>query len=129
MRLNITPCHCNPTEIKLHKVSAILELHFDDGSIFELPSEYLRVYTQSAEAVGHGPGQETLQLGKEDVTITDIQPVGNYAVKLSFSDGHDTGLYSWDLLYKLGSEFPLLWSAYLDELKAAGIGRRSHLHN
>jgi DUF971 family protein len=129
MRLNITPCHCNPTEIKLHKVSAILELHFDDGSIFELPSEYLRVYTQSAEAVGHGPGQETLQFGKEDVTITDIQPVGNYAIKLSFSDGHDTGLYSWDLLYKLGSDFPLLWSAYLDELKAAGIGRRSQSHN
>lgn len=118
-----------PTEIKLHKVSAILELHFDDGSIFEMPAEYLRVYTQSAEAVGHGPGQETLQVGKEDVTITDIQPVGNYAVKLCFSDGHDTGIYSWDLLYRLGSEFPLLWSAYLDELKAAGISRHSHLHN
>ena len=129
MRLNITPCHCNPTEIKLHKVSAILELHFDDGSIFELPAEYLRVFTQSAEAVGHGPGQENLQIGKEDVTITDVQPVGNYAIKLSFSDGHDTGLYSWDLLYKLGSEFPLLWSEYLEELNAAGISRRSPLHN
>jgi DUF971 family protein len=129
MRLNITPCHCNPTEIKLHKVSAILELHFDDGSIFELPSEYLRIFTQSAEAVGHGPGQETLQIGKEEVTITDVQPVGNYAIKLSFSDGHDTGLYSWDLLYKLGSEFPLLWSEYLEELKAAGLSRKSPLHN
>lgn len=118
-----------PTEIKLHKVSAILELHFDDGSIFELPGEYLRVFTQSAEAVGHGPGQETLQIGKEDVTITNVQPVGNYAIKLSFSDGHDTGIYSWDLLYKLGSEFPLLWSEYLDQLKAAGISRKSPLHN
>lgn len=129
MRLKITPCGHMPTEIKLHKVSAILELHFDDGSIFELPGEYLRVFTQSAEAVGHGPGQETLQIGKEDVTITNVQPVGNYAIKLSFSDGHDTGIYSWDLLYKLGSEFPLLWSEYLDQLKAAGISRKSPLHN
>ena len=129
MRLNITPCAHQPTEIKLHKVSAILEVHFDDGSIFEMPGEYLRVYTQSAEAVGHGPGQETLQVGKEDVTITDIRPVGNYAISLTFSDGHNTGIYSWDLLYKLGSEFPLLWSQYLEQLKAAGISRKSPLHN
>ncbi|AMK76024.1 MULTISPECIES: gamma-butyrobetaine hydroxylase-like domain-containing protein [Methylomonas] len=129
MRVKITPTHRVPTEIKLHKVSAILEIHFDDESIYELPSEYLRVFTQSAEAVGHGPGQETLQIGKEDVTITDIQPVGNYAIKLVFSDGHDTGIYSWDLLYKLGSDFPLLWSNYLEELKAAGLSRRSSLHN
>ncbi|OAI06317.1 gamma-butyrobetaine hydroxylase-like domain-containing protein [Methylomonas methanica] len=129
MRVKITPTHRVPTEIKLHKVSAILEIHFDDESIYELPSEYLRVFTQSAEAVGHGPGQETLQIGKEDVTITDIQPVGNYAIKLVFSDGHDTGIYSWDLLYKLGSDFPLLWSNYLEELKAAGLSRRSPLHN
>lgn len=129
MRVSITPTHRIPTEIKLHKVSAILEIHFDDGSIYELPAEYLRVFTQSAEAVGHGPGQETLQIGKEDVTITDIRPIGNYAIKLVFSDGHDTGIYSWDLLYKLGSEFPLLWSQYLETLKAAGISRRSPLHN
>jgi DUF971 family protein len=129
MRVKITPTHRVPTEIKLHKVSAILEIHFDDESIYELPSEYLRVFTQSAEAVGHGPGQETLQIGKEDVTITDIQPVGNYAIKLVFSDGHDTGIYSWDLLYKLGSDFPLLWSNYLEELKAAGLSRRSPIHN
>jgi DUF971 family protein len=129
MRVKITPTQRIPTEIKLHKVSAILEIHFDDESIYELPSEYLRVFTQSAEAVGHGPGQETLQIGKEDVTITDIQPVGNYAIKLVFSDGHDTGIYSWDLLYKLGSDFPLLWSNYLEELKAAGLSRRSPLHN
>ncbi len=129
MRVKITPTQRIPTEIKLHKVSAILEIHFDDESIYELPSEYLRVFTQSAEAVGHGPGQETLQIGKEDVTITDIQPVGNYAIKLVFSDGHDTGIYSWDLLYKLGSDFPLLWSNYLEELKAAGLSRRSPIHN
>jgi DUF971 family protein len=129
MRLNISPCHCTPTEIKLHKVSAILELHFDDGSIFELPSEYLRVYTQSAEAVGHGPGQETLQFGKENVSITDLRPVGNYAIALTFSDGHNSGIYTWDLLYKLGSEFPLLWSAYLGELEAAGINRKASLHS
>lgn len=127
MRLQIKPCHSVPTEIKLHQRSGILEVHFDDGSIFEMPCEYLRVYTQSAEAVGHGPGQETLQVGKEDVSITDIRPVGNYAVALSFSDGHDSGIYSWDLLYKLGSEFPLLWSDYLDALKAAGISRKSSL--
>lgn len=127
MRLKITPCHCSPTEIKLHKVSAVLEIHFDDGSIFEMPSEYLRVYTQSAEAVGHGPGQETLQIGKQDVTITDIRPIGNYAIALTFSDGHDSGIYSWDLLYKLGSEFPLLWSAYLEQLAAAGFSRKSPL--
>lgn len=127
MRLKVTPCHCTPTEIKLHQLSSILEILFDDGSIFELPCEYLRVYTQSAEAVGHGPGQETLQVGKEDITITDIRPVGNYAVALIFSDGHDSGIYSWDLLYKLGSEFPLLWSIYLDQLHAAGISRRPNL--
>lgn len=129
MRLKVTPCHCTPTEIKLHKVSSILEVHFDDGSIFEMPSEYLRVYTQSAEAVGHGPGQETLQVEKQDVSISDIQPVGNYAIALTFSDGHNSGIYSWDLLYKLGSDFPLLWSDYLEQLKAAGISRKSTINH
>lgn len=129
MRLKITPTGHVPTDITLHQLSAILEVRFDDGSIFEMPSEYLRVYTQSAEAVGHGPGQETLQIGKENVTITEIRPVGNYAIALTFSDGHDSGIYSWDLLYKLGSEFPLLWSEYLNTLKAAGISRQSSLHN
>lgn len=129
MRLKINACHCVPTEIKLHQVSAIMEIHFDDGSIFEMPSEYLRVFTQSAEAVGHGPGQETLQIGKENVSITDIRPVGNYAIALTFSDGHNSGIYSWDLLYKLGSEFPLLWSQYLQQLQAAGISRQSPLHH
>ena len=129
MRLKITPCNCTPTEIKLHKLSAILEIHFDDGSIFEMPAEYLRVYTQSAEAVGHGAGKETLQIGKQDVTITDIRPLGNYAIALTFSDGHNSGIYSWDLLYRLGSEFPLLWATYLEKLDAAGISRRSPLTN
>jgi DUF971 family protein len=129
MRLKITPCHHTPTEIKLHKLSAILEVHFDDGSIFEMPSEYLRVYTQSAEAVGHGPGQETLQTGKQDVSITDVRPVGNYAIALTFSDGHNSGIYSWDLLYKLGSDFPLLWSDYLEQLNAAGISRKSTINH
>ncbi len=103
----------------------MLEVHFDDGSIFEMPSEYLRVYTQSAEAVGHIAGQEILQIGKQDITITDIRPVGNYAIALTFSDGHNSGIYSWDLLYKLGSEFPLLWSLYLEKLSAAGVSRKS----
>ena len=129
MRVKTTPCHCIPTEIKLHQVSAILEVHFDDGSIFEMPSEYLRVYTQSAEAVGHGVGQETLQIGKQDVTITDVRPVGNYAIALTFSDGHNSGIYSWDLLYKLGSEFPLLWSLYLEKLSAAGVSRKPSINH
>lgn len=129
MRVKITACGQMPTDITWHQRSAILEVCFDDGSIFEMPSEYLRVYTQSAEAVGHGPGQETLQVGKENVTITDIRPVGNYAIALTFSDGHDSGIYSWDLLYKLGSEFPLLWSEYLNRLKVAGISRQSPLPN
>jgi DUF971 family protein len=129
MRVKTTPCHCIPTEIKLHQVSAILEVHFDDGSIFEMPCEYLRVYTQSAEAVGHGAGQETLQIGKQDVTIIDVRPVGNYAIALTFSDGHNSGIYSWDLLYKLGSEFPLLWSLYLEKLSAAGYSRQSPLNH
>jgi len=129
MRIKIEPCHFIPTEIKLHKISAILEIHFDDGAIFELPAEYLRVYSQSAEAVGHGPGQDTLQIGKENVSIEEIKAIGNYAIGLTFSDGHDSGIYSWDLLYKLGSEFPLLWSNYLEELKAHGISRSPSSHN
>lgn len=124
MRLTIQESHRIPTEIKLHQLSAILEVSFDDGATFKLPCEYLRVYTQSAEAVGHGPGQEVLQTGKEDVTITSIRPVGNYAIAPSFSDGHSSGLYTWDLLYKLGSEYDTLWPAYLQQLEAAGLQRR-----
>ena len=105
MRLTVTPCNTWPTEIKLHQVSNVLEISFDDGSVFKLPSEYLRVYTPSAEAVGHGPGQEILQVDKEAVGIKEIKPTGNYAITLVFSDGHNSGIYTWDLLYKLGAEY------------------------
>jgi DUF971 family protein len=114
-----------PTEIRLQAKSRQLLLSFDDGKSFALPCEYLRVYSPSAEVRGHGPGQEVLQLGKEQVNITAIEPVGHYAVKLVFDDGHDSGLYSWDYLYRLGIEFDQLWRSYLDALKAAGHERTS----
>ena len=129
MRLTVLPCNTWPTEIKLHQVSNILEISFDDGSVFKLPCEYLRVYTPSAEAVGHGPGQEVLQVGKEDVNITEIKPIGNYAIAPVFSDGHNSGIYTWDLLYKLGSEYPVLWADYLNKLEAAGYKRKESLKN
>ncbi|NOS89575.1 MAG: DUF971 domain-containing protein [Methylococcaceae bacterium] len=129
MRLTVTPCNTWPTEIKLHQASNVLEVSFDDGSVFQLPGEYLRVYTPSAEAVGHGPGQETLQIGKEAVSIQHIKPVGNYAIAPVFSDGHDSGIYTFDMLYKLGSEYPILWDNYLNKLKAAGIQRKEPLAN
>lgn len=112
-----------PTDIKLHRVSRILELHYPSGEQFALPCEYLRVFTPSAEAKGHGVGQEVLQVGKRDVTIEAIEPVGNYALKLVFSDGHDTGLYSWDLLYNLGKHHTELWQEYLKRLELAGLSR------
>lgn len=115
----------HPTDIKLHQLSRMLEVSFEDGAHFTLPCEYLRVYSPSAEVRGHGPGQETLQVGKEDVNIVDIQPVGHYAVKLVFSDGHDSGLYSWDILYELGRDQQANWQTYLDRLAAAGHTRRS----
>lgn len=129
MRLNIKPCNALPIEIKHHQLSNRLEVSFDDGSVFVLPSEYLRVYSQSAEAVGHGPGQETLQIGKEDVAIKDIRPIGNYGILLAFSDGHDTGIYTWDLLYLLGSDYQTLWAAYLHELETAGVTRKKPQHH
>lgn len=129
MRLSAKSIQTFPTEIKLHQVSNLLEISFDDGSIFTLPCEYLRVYTQSAEAVGHGPGQEVLQIGKEQVTIKEIRPIGNYGIAPTFSDGHDSGIYTWDMLYKLGAEYPTLWADYLNKLEAAGITRTQHLHN
>ncbi|MDD5266831.1 MAG: DUF971 domain-containing protein [Methylococcales bacterium] len=129
MRLTVKPCNCWPTEIKLHQVSNILEIGFDDGSVYQLPSEYLRVYTPSAEAIGHAPGQEILQTGKEDVSIKEIKPVGNYAIAPVFSDGHNSGIYTWDLLYKLGAEYPMLWANYLDKLEAAGHKRKESLKN
>lgn len=112
-----------PTEIKLHKKSRLLEIAFSDGKRFELPCEFLRVYSPSAEVRGHGPGQEVLQVGKMNVEITDIQPVGSYAVQLVFSDGHDSGLYSWDYLYDLGVNQEALWQQYLARMKEAGAKR------
>jgi DUF971 family protein len=112
-----------PTEIKLHQKSRILELAFDNGDRFELTYEFLRVFTPSAEAVGHGPGQEKLQIGKRDVEIVSIEPVGNYAIKPLFSDGHDSGLYSWDVLHTLCVHKDELWQAYLDKLEEQGASR------
>ncbi len=114
-----------PTEIKLHQKSRILEVHFDDGYECHLTCEYLRVYSPSAEVQGHGPGQEVLQLGKEMVNISEMTPQGNYAIKLHFDDGHDTGLYTWDYLYALGKRYEHNWQEYLNRLKAAGHERQS----
>ena len=111
-----------PTAITLHKASRTLELTYGDES-YELPFECLRVLSPSAEVRGHGPGQETLQTGKRSVEITDLEGVGNYAVKPSFSDGHDTGIYSWDLLYDLGVNQEALWADYLGRLEKAGASR------
>ena len=129
MRIVTQPIDTSPAEIKLHQASRVLEISFDDGNTFKLPYEYLRVYTPSAEAIGHGPGQEVLQLGKENITITELKPVGNYAVAPTFSDGHNSGIYTWALLYKLGAEYQTLWQAYLDELEAAGHTRKQPLPN
>ena len=112
-----------PTEIKLHKKSRTLEIGFDDGSQFTLPHEFLRVYSPSAEVQGHGPGQEVLQLEKENVEIQSLEQVGNYALKFTFDDGHDTGIYSWENLYQLGSNYDSLWQQYLDRLEAGGYVR------
>jgi len=112
-----------PTEIKLHQVSRLLEISFDDGKTFHLPCEFLRVYSPSAEVRGHGPGQETLQTGKRHVEIKAVEPVGNYAVQLVFSDGHNTGIYSWDLLYDYGARHDELWTQYLKRLEEAGQSR------
>ena len=112
-----------PTDIRLHRASRIVEVSYDDGTCFKLPCEYLRVYSPSAEVRGHGPGQEVLQLGKENVNITAIEPVGNYAVKLYFDDGHSTGIYSWDWLYTLGTQQEARWQEYLDQLAKAGYQR------
>ncbi len=117
-----------PTEIKLHQASHLLEISFDDGSTFKLPTEYLRVYSPSAEVQGHGPGQEVLQIGKQDVNIEKIEQVGNYAIQLYFDDNHDTGIYSWQTLYELGQNQEQYWQDYLDRLKAAGHERPEPKH-
>lgn len=112
-----------PTEITLHQKSRMLEIAFDDGGRYMLPAEFLRVWSPSAEVRGHGPGQETLQTGKRNVEITALEAVGNYAVKPTFSDGHDTGIYSWDVLHHLGANQEALWSDYLQRLEEAGASR------
>ena len=112
-----------PTEIKLHQKSRALEISFADGRTFRLPCELLRVYSPSAEVRGHGPGQEVLQVGKQNVNITSIEPVGTYAIQPCFSDGHETGIYSWDLLYDFGLHQDEMWSAYLRRLEEAGASR------
>ena len=114
-----------PTDINLHQQSRVLEISFEDGKTFSLPCEYLRVYSPSAEVRGHGPGQEVLQLGKENVNIEKIEPVGYYAIQRHFDDGHNTGIYSWETLYMLGSNYEDLWQEYLENLKAAGHQRKS----
>lgn len=113
-----------PTEIKLHQQSRVLALAFDDGFKCNLPCEYLRVYSPSAEVQGHGPGQEVLQIGKESVNISAIEPVGNYAVRLVFDDGHNSGLYSFDYLHQLGRDYSNNWDTYLERLRAAGVQRQ-----
>jgi DUF971 family protein len=113
----------SPSNIVLHTVSRVLEIAFDDGASFRLPFEFLRVYSPSAEVRGHGPGQEVLQVGKRDVAIDGVEPVGRYAIRPSFSDGHDTGIYSWDYLYDLGARQDELWQRYLDRVAAAGASR------
>jgi len=113
----------SPTEIKLHQQSKLLELSFADGKTFQLPCEFLRVHSPSAEVRGHGPGQEVLQVGKKDVDITHIEPVGSYAILLVFSDGHDTGIFSWDLLYNFGLHQDEMWQHYLQRMEQAGASR------
>ena len=113
-----------PSEINLHRLSRVLEITFDDGSNFKLPAEYLRVYSPSAEVMGHGPGQRQVPIGKEGVNIDRIEPVGNYAICLFFDDEHNTGIYSWETLYNLGRHFDDLWAQYLEELKEKGYQRK-----
>jgi DUF971 family protein len=116
-----------PTNLVLHQKSQVLEILFDDGSQFNLPCEYLRVYSPSAAVKGHGPGQEVLQYGKQNVGIDRIEPQGAYAVKLCFNDGHESGIYTWKLLYKLGVNYAELWQDYLRRLEEAGRKRSSSI--
>ncbi len=113
----------SPTGLTLHQKSRVLEVAFDDGRVFRLPYEYLRVLSPSAEVRGHGPGQEVLQVGKREVEIRGLEPVGSYAVQPTFSDGHATGIYSWDYLYHLGENQDRLWAEYLEQLAKAGASR------
>ena len=112
-----------PQALTVHAQSRVLEISFSDGASFRIPFELMRVYSPSAEVQGHGPGQETLQTGKRQVTLTGLEPVGNYAVQPGFSDGHDTGIFTWDYLYFLGSQQEQLWQEYEQKLQAAGLSR------
>ncbi|WP_322059819.1 DUF971 domain-containing protein [Paraburkholderia sp. J63] len=112
-----------PTGVVVHAVSRVLELQYGNGESYRVPFELMRVYTPSAEARGHGPGQETLQTGKREVTITALEGVGNYALQPTFSDGHSSGIYSWDQLYELATRQDELWAEYFAKLKAAGVER------
>ena len=121
--LRTKPMKPYPTTINLRTLSRVLHVEFDDGAGFDLPCEYLRVYSPSAEVKGHGPGQGVLQTGKENISIVSIDPVGHYAVRLVFDDGHDSGLYSWTYLHELGRNMEANWQRYLDRLAAAGYAR------
>ena len=112
-----------PQAITVHSQSKVLEVTFSDGATFRIPFELMRVYSPSAEVAGHGPGQEVLQTGKRDVELAGLEPVGNYAIQPAFSDGHDSGIFSWDYLYFLGSQQDKLWADYTARLTAAGVER------
>jgi len=118
-----TKSHAEPTELTVHQRSRVLEIRFDDGAHFRIPFELMRVYSPSAEVQGHGPGQEVLQTGKRDVTIEALEPVGRYAVQPHFSDGHDSGIFTWPYLYHLGRDEAELWSRYEGRLADAQVGR------
>jgi DUF971 family protein len=112
-----------PVSITVHQRTHVLEVGFDDGASFKIPFELMRIYSPSAEVQGHGPGQEILQTGKRDVEVTALEPIGNYAVLPRFSDGHDTGIFSWDYLYFLGSQQDELWQKYRERLAKEGVDR------
>ena len=116
-----------PTALTVHNQSRMLEIAFSDGAQFNIPFELMRVYSPSAEVQGHGPGQEILQTGKREVNVVELEPVGNYAVKPVFSDGHESGIFSWDYLYKLGAEQQQLWDDYTRHLQAAGVARDARM--
>jgi len=113
-----------PSKITVKRKSRVLDVTFSDGQRFELPFEYLRVYSPSAEVQGHGPGQEVLQFAKENVRVTGAEPIGHYAVRLIFDDGHDSGLYTWKYLYELGAEYEMRWQRYLERLAGYGYQRK-----
>ncbi len=117
----------HPTEIKFHQKSRVLDIRFSDGKSFQFSCEFLRVHSPSAEVSGHGPGQEVLQTGKKMVSVSKIEPVGNYAIQLNFTDGHNTGLYSWDLLYNFGLNQDTMWQRYIQRLEAAGASREHEI--